>query len=320
MNWYQITVHTVTEAVEAISYAMEEMGAKGVEIVDPKDILWQDKDPLAWDYIDEDLLAGMKQDVALVRCYISEEELPNQTLLENFQLTLQDKVMGIAQFLPIGEGRIETATMAEDEWANAWKQYYKPFHIGEHIFVVPSWEEAVDEPGDIRITMDPGMAFGTGTHETTSMCAALLEEEIKGGETVLDVGCGSGILGITAAKLGASKVICTDLDPNAVLVAKDNVVKNQVAGNVEIYKGDLLDIQELAGIQADCIVANIIADVIIHLAPSARGFLKEDGLFLSSGIIRERRDDVEKSLAAAGYTVLKVVELGSWVAIVSRKS
>ena len=127
MNWYQITVHTVTEAVEAISYAMEEMGAKGVEIVDPKDILWQDKDPLAWDYIDEDLLAGMKQDEALVRCYISEEELPNQTLLENFQLTLQDKVMGIAQFLPIGEGRIETATMAEDEWANAWKQYYKPF-------------------------------------------------------------------------------------------------------------------------------------------------------------------------------------------------
>ena len=115
-------------------------------------------------------------------------------------------------------------------------------------------------------------------------------------------------------------MICTDLDPNAVLVAKDNVVKNQVAGNVEIYKGDLLDIQELAGIQADCIVANIIADVIIHLAPSARGFLKEDGLFLSSGIIRERRDDVEKSLAAAGYTVLKVVELGSWVAIVSRKS
>ena len=156
MNWYQITVHTVTEAVEAISYAMEEMGAKGVEIVDPKDILWQDKDPLAWDYIDEDLLAGMKQDEALVRCYISEEELPNQTLLENFQLTLQDKVAGIAQFLPIGEGKIEVSIMAEEEWANAWKQYYKPFHIGEHIFVVPSWEEAVDEPGDIRITMDPG--------------------------------------------------------------------------------------------------------------------------------------------------------------------
>jgi len=315
MNYHQITVHTVTEAVEAISYAFTELGAGGVEIFDPKDILNQEKDPTSWDYIDEDLLKDLKRDEVLMRCYFSTEIIPNPTVLEDLLLKLRTALDDIRQYLPIGSGEIETQLMAEEEWADAWKKYYKPFHLGHHIFVVPSWVEAESEPGDIRIELDPGMAFGTGTHETTSMCMELLEEQVKEGYQVMDIGCGSGILGIVAAKVGASNVICSDLDPNAVLVAKENVEKNQVAEQVQVYAGDLTEVPAMQNVKADLIVANIIADVIIMLAPNAKNFLKQGGCFITSGIIKERRADVEAALQQAGYQIEEVKEQGSWVAI-----
>lgn len=315
MNYYQITVHTVTEAVEAISYAFTELGAGGVEIFDPKDILNQEKDPTSWDYIDEDLLQDLRRDEVLMRCYFSVEVIPTPTALEELLLKLKEAVDGIRQFLPVGSGQIETKLMAEEEWADAWKKYYQPFHLGHHIFVVPSWVQAQDEPGDIRIELDPGMAFGTGTHETTSMCMELLEEQVHAGDTVLDIGCGSGILGIVAAKVGAGRVICSDLDPNAVLVARENTEKNQVADRIQVFAGDLTQVPAMEGVQADIIVANIIADVIIQLAPSATQLLKKGGSFITSGIIRERRADVEQALLASGYQIEEVKEQGSWVAI-----
>lgn len=315
MNYHQITVHTVTEAVEAVSYAFTELGAGGVEIFDPKDILNQEKDPTSWDYIDEDLLKDLKRDEVLMRCYFSTEVVPTPTALEELLLKIKMALEEISQYLPVGTAQIETKLMAEEEWANAWKKYYQPFHLGHHIFVVPSWVEAEDEPGDIRISLDPGMAFGTGTHETTSMCMELLEEQVQSGDTVFDIGCGSGILGIVAAKVGAKTVICSDLDPNAVLVAKENVQKNQVEGQVEVYAGDLTQVPAIQNRQADVIVANIIADVIIVLAPQAKKFLKQSGCLIASGIIKERRSDVEKALKEAGYQIQEVKEQGSWVAI-----
>ncbi len=315
MEYHQITVHTQTEAVEALSYAFLELGCGGVEIFDPKDILNQEKDPTAWDYIDEDLLKDLNRDEVLMRCYFSVEKIKTPADLEAIVFDLQHEIAHIAEFLPVGSGKIETTSVFEEDWMNAWKKYYKPFRLGHHILVVPSWIECEEEPGDIRITLDPGMAFGTGTHETTSMCMAMLEECVKPGDLVLDIGCGSGILGITAAKVGAGKVIGSDLDVNAVAVAKENVVKNHVDDVMSVAHGDLNEIPEYKGLQADTVVANIIADVIIHLAATVKPNLKQGGTFISSGIIKERRADVEKALLENGFEIVEVQEKGSWVCI-----
>ncbi|MBO6159220.1 MAG: 50S ribosomal protein L11 methyltransferase [Firmicutes bacterium] len=318
MNYHQITIHTVSEAVEALSYAFLELGSGGVEIFDPKDILMQDKSPLSWDYIDEDLLKDLSRDEVLMRVYFSEEAVPDPAALENLLLKIRQAISNVSEYLPVGSGIVETSLSREDDWMNAWKAYYKPFRLGKHIYVVPSWIEAETEPGDIRIEMDPGMAFGTGTHETTSMCIERLEEIVRMGDTVLDIGCGSGILGIVAAKCGAGKVIGSDLDVNAVRVAGENVQKNHVSDLVSIVHADLAASEAFKDIQADVIVANIIADVIIDLAPKAVRLLKKGGYFITSGIILERKDDVLNAIKNAGYEVLSVGEKGSWCCILSR--
>ena len=321
MNWYEFTIHTVSEAVEAISYRLEEMGFKGVEINDPRDILWSKKDPTAWDYIDEELLNGMDENDVTVSCYISFANVTNESELENLRLQIAENLQQIAEFLPIGEGRIEISVKNEDDWANAWKKYYKPFRLGKRIYIIPTWIEPEDvTDADLKITMDPGMAFGTGTHETTSMCIELIEEFTKPGDRVYDIGCGSGILGITAALCGADPVVCSDLDGNAVRVAEENVAKNNVADRIRVRKGDLLEVPEFSEAKADLVVSNIIADVIIGLAPNVPTVLKQGGWYISSGIIKERRDDVEKALKDAGFEIVRVVEKGSWVAILSKLS
>lgn len=319
-SWYKFTIHTATEAVDAIAYMLEEMGFKGIEIQDPMDIdfLMQNKTPASWDLIDEDFVEKVQSEDVQVSCYVSFAAVTTEAQLEHMQLQIAEGLHGIAEFLPIGTGNIEVSIKNEADWANAWKKYYKPFRLGRHIHIVPTWiEEEEDEEGDIRITMDPGMAFGTGTHETTSMCIPLLEDLITGNERVFDIGTGSGILGICASKVGAKTVVCSDLDANAVKVAKENVAMNQVGHNTEVYLGDLLEVPAYKEEKADIVVANIIADVIIGLTPGVRNVLKEDGHFICSGIITERRADVEKALIDNGYTIEKVTVKGSWVAIQS---
>ncbi len=317
MNYYQITVHTVSAAVEALSNEFLELSCGGVEIFDPQDILSQEANSLNWDYMDEDFLRQLQRvDEAgevLMRCYFSEEVLPNQTALEDLLLKLGETLKRISEFLPTGSGFIETNLMAEESWANAWKKYYKPFRLGKRIHIVPSWLEEEGLEGDINISMDPGMAFGSGTHETTSMCIMALEEAVQDGMTVLDIGCGSGILGIVSAKLGAKPVIGTDLDPNAVLVARENAANNGVNDSLSIYHGDLVEIPQLEGVKADIVVANIMADIIMHLSPMAKQLLKQGGRFICSGIILEREQEVKDALANDGFTLAAVHEKGSWV-------
>jgi len=320
MNYYQLTVHASSESVEAISEAMMELGVKGVEIFDPQDILSQEKSEANWDYADEDFMNNlMKQDV-LVRCYFSETEIKTPADLEDKILTIRHKLAEIAEYLPIGSGLIESSLMAEEDWMNAWREYYKPFRLGEHLHVIPSWQEAETEPDDVVLRIDPGMAFGTGTHETTSLCMVALEKYVEKGDTVLDIGCGSGILGITAAKLGAKTVICSDLDPSAVKVARENVNDNGVDSTVEVYQGDLTEVERLKGTTADVVAANIIADVIIILSRSVGTFLKEGGIFITSGIIPEKEQEVAEALRENGFTLLETVRKGSWVLIVSQKN
>lgn len=312
MQWIEIKITTRTEAVEAISYMLMELGIKGVRIDDPKDILMQEKDECAWDYVDEALLQSKDPDVVEIFCYLSEEDHYLQRIEE-----IKSRLAMIAQFIPIGEGTVTLQKVKEEEWANAWKQYYKPFRAAKQIVIEPTWEKATFvQEGDQVIKLDPGMAFGTGTHETTSLCIQSLEKYVTPNDTILDIGCGSGILGIVAGKLGAKKVIGVDIDPNAIKVAKENIQINQVDEIVEIRQGDLLEVVEE---KADCIVANIIADVIIKLVESVPQVLRPKGIFIASGIIMERLEEVKQAIEKSPFDLVEVLTKGDWAAVVARK-
>ncbi|NLK98557.1 MAG: 50S ribosomal protein L11 methyltransferase [Epulopiscium sp.] len=313
MKWVRLTISTKSEAVEAISYALTNIGIPTIEIDDPNDIAltMEKKNKTDWDYIDEELLKNKDADEVHIKAY-----LPEDTPYEEKIIQIQNSLNHIKQFLDIGKGTVKTDILHEEEWANSWKKYYKPLKIGKNILIKPSWEEYTPRDDDeVIIEMDPGMAFGTGTHETTSMCLELIEKYIAKGDVVFDIGCGSGILGIASAKLGASSVIGVDLDANAVKVAKNNVNSNNVQHIMKLYEGNLLDVIDQ---KADIVVANIIADVIIELSQSVLEFLKTNGLFIASGIIRERLQDVKEAMDKNGLDIIDLYEKGSWCALAAR--
>lgn len=307
-SWIEIEVVTSSEAVEAVSAMFYDMGASGVAIEDPNDVIESNTRPGDWDYIDEKLLPQNLKDVK-VKGYLVKDENINEKIdaIKKAVMKLDD--YGIDK----GKGDVLTREVKEQDWANAWKQYYKPFKIGKHVVIKPSWEDYIPERDDIVIEIDPGMAFGTGTHETTRMCIELLQEFIEGGPEVFDIGCGSGILSIAASKLGASKVTGIDIDSVAVESARSNVKISGVK-NVEILQGNLLD---MIHTKADIIVANIIADIIIKLCPEIPGYLNQNGVFISSGIISDRLGDVLKALKDNGFEILKVERQGEWAAVAS---
>lgn len=214
-----------------------------------------------------------------------------------------------------GPMTIAVEDVREEDWAENWKQYYKPFRVGDHLVVKPVWEPYDVLPNDLIIEIDPGMAFGNGTHETTFMCLRLLEGLVKRGDTVLDVGTGSGILAIAAAKLGAAYVLGIDVDPVAVRVAGENIARNQAQATVDARVGDLLKGIDM---QADLVVANIIADVVILLSGAVRTHIRPGGAFICSGIIKDREADVVSALQAASFSIETIDRAGEWVAIVAR--
>lgn len=311
MNWTEVTIKTTTEAVEAISNILIEERCGGVMIEDPKDFLFQKKNELDWDYVEEEVFNKSGQDGVLIKTYIPEE----RNVLE-FVETVKARISQLPSFgLDIGEGSVTLSNVKESDWANEWKKYYKPTKIGKKIVVKPSWEEYQQEEGDLIIELDPGMAFGTGTHETTSMCIRELENYVDDTKTVFDIGCGSGILAIAAAKLGAKEVVAGDLDEVAVKVSKENCEINHVSDKVTVKHGSLFEVVDS---KADVIVANIIADIIKILAKDVSKFLNEDGVFISSGIILAKIDEVCESLTENGFEIVKVERLGEWSAIVSK--
>ena len=311
MNWTEVTIKTTTEAVEAISNILIEERCGGVMIEDPKDFLFQKKNELDWDYVEEEVFNKSGQDGVLIKTYIPEE----RNVLE-FVETVKARISQLPSFgLDIGEGSVTLSNVKESDWANEWKKYYKPTKIGKKIVVKPSWEEYKQEEGDLIIELDPGMAFGTGTHETTSMCIRELENYVDDTKTVFDIGCGSGILAIAAAKLGSKEVVAGDLDEVAVKVSKENCEINHVSDKVTVKHGSLFEVVDS---KADVIVANIIADIIKILAKDVSKFLNEDGVFISSGIILAKIDEVCESLTENGFEIVKVERLGEWSAIVSK--
>jgi ribosomal protein L11 methyltransferase len=308
-KWIEITILTASEAVEAVSAILYDAGVGGVAIEDPKDVINSNTQPHDWDYIEEKLLPEDTGEVK-VKGYL----LDNEGVSTKIDIIRQSVEKLDEYGLDKGKGEVTVKDVSEQDWANAWKQYYKPFKIGEHIVIKPTWEEYEPETDDIVIELDPGMAFGTGTHETTRLCIELLEHYVDNNAMVLDIGCGSGILSITASKLGAAKVIGVDIDEVAVRSSKENILTSKVE-NVEIRQGNLFDV---VNEKADIIVANIIADVIIGVCDILPQFIKQDGIFISSGIIRDRADDVKKALLLKNFRILQVREMGEWVAIAAK--
>ncbi|MDR0879262.1 MAG: 50S ribosomal protein L11 methyltransferase [Clostridioides sp.] len=310
-EWIEIDIVTTTEAVEAITNILYETGANGAIIEDPKDFMYQERKPLDWDYVEEDVFQTDPDADVIITTYLSvEKNVPE------FIETIKQRIDSLKDFgLDIGKADIDIKKVDEADWANNWKAYYKPTKIGKKIVVKPTWEDYKKAPEDLIIELDPGMAFGTGTHETTSMCIVELENYVQEDSTVFDIGCGSGILGIAAAKLGAKKVVEVDLDEVAVKVSKENVLKNEVKNTVEVLHGDLVDMVDG---KADVVVANIIADIIKILAKDIANFMNEDAVFISSGIILDKVDEVQASLIENGFEIIKVNRKGEWAAIVSK--
>lgn len=305
MKWLEITVRTPPEGVEAVAEIFNELGTGGVVIEDPA---------LIYDLA----VSGSPEEVAIKPEDIScsgpavKGYLPVDPELEGRLAALRESLNRL-DFRPAPE--ISAAELEESDWAHQWKKYYHTTPVGKKLLVKPSWEETSVEPGRIVLEMDPGMAFGCGTHPTTGLCLVYLEEIIRGGETVCDVGTGSGILAIAAAKLGASRVVAVDMDGVAVRVARENVAQNGVNDKVEVLEGNLLDMVKTS---VDIVVANIVANVIIELAPAAASLLKPGGKFISSGIYRGREDDVRSSLAQNGFIELDFRRDGDWTAILAK--
>ena len=308
-TWIEVRVITKSEALEPVSGIFYSLDCKGVAIEDPEDILGREQGPLTWDFADINVLEH-KGKVAVVKAYFAEEDNIEEILGYVNEKLVELKEMGI----DLGEAKVEHEKMYEEDWANTWKQYYKPSKVGEKIVVKPIWEEYEEKEGELVVNLDPGMAFGTGTHETTRMCIQALEKYVKEESTVFDVGCGSGILAIAAAKLGAKLAVGADLDPVAVESSIENVGYNNL-NNIEILHGNLVEV--IDG-KADIVVANILAEIICILTDDVKRVMKDGGVFITSGIIHDRVDMVCEKLEATGFEVIEKNRDGEWNCIVAK--
>ena len=308
-TWIEVRVITKSEALEPVSGIFYSLDCKGVAIEDPEDILGREQGPLTWDFADINVLEH-KGKFAVVKAYFAEEDNIEEILGYVNEKLVELKEMGI----DLGEAKVEHEKMYEEDWANTWMQYYKPSKVGEKIVVKPIWEEYEQKEGELVVNLDPGMAFGTGTHETTRMCIQALEKYVKEESTVFDVGCGSGILAIAAAKLGAKLAVGVDLDPVAVESSIENVGYNNL-NNIEILHGNLVEV--IDG-KSDIVVANILAEIICILTDDVKRVMKDGGVFITSGIIHDRVDMVCEKLEATGFEVIEKNRDGEWNCIVAK--
>jgi ribosomal protein L11 methyltransferase len=310
MLWKEVQITTTLEAEEAVINAFYESGAQGVAIQTLQDVLLIQQDPMV-DFVDESLLE-IDPNASIVRGYFSEVINTEEAL---FQLISKIKMLPSFGLNP-GDCELMITEIEEDDWANSWKKFYKPTKVGKSMVIKPTWEEYDAQDNEIVINIDPGMAFGTGTHETTQLCAMKLEEYIKPGDFVLDIGCGTGVLSLIAGKLHAKKVVAVDFDTLAVKIARENVELNQLDGMIEIREGNLLDVIDEV---ADVIVANIMAEAIVKLSSIIKPYLKDKGIFISSGIIIDRLSNVLKALEQEDFKIIHVEQMGEWVSVVAQK-
>ena len=316
MKWNRFTVKTKTEAEDIVISTLAEVGIEGVEIQDKQPLTEEDKAQMFVDIMPE----GPADDgVAYLNFYL-EEDADKEAILKDVREALDD----LKNFMDIGEATIEESQTEDKDWINNWKQYFHQFYVDD-ILIVPSWEEVKAEDKDKMILhIDPGTAFGTGMHETTQLVIRQLKKYVTPDTEMLDVGTGSGILGIVALKLGAKHVLGTDLDPCAVPAVAENKEANQIVDETfDMVIGNIIDdkaIQDQAGYEKyDIVTANILADVLIPLTPVIANQMKKGAYYITSGILDVKEEVVVEAVKAAGLTVVEVTHQGEWVSVTARK-
>lgn len=318
-NWTEVTIWTTSAGIDAVTGMLMDLGIDGFVIEDAQDFADFLKDTeIYWDYVDEELSKEKQEAETNVKIYV--EDSP-----EGAELLAQVDVGLAAIRTRDAEGAFgrcvtELASIRREDWENNWKQYFKPFAVGEKFIIKPSWETCDNLDGRIVLEIDPSSSFGTGTHNTTQLCICELERLVKPGDRLLDMGCGSGILSVAARLLGASDIGAADIDPNAVNIARENAEKNGF--ELTTYVGDVTGdaaLDEQIGGGYDIIVANIVADVIMGMQEILKRKLKDDGTLIVSGIIAPRADEVQESLLGAGFVLRNRQQSGDWVAMTLTK-
>ena len=317
MKWLELHIDTVHAGLNAVETLLSSLGIDGVVIDDETEFQdFLENNHQYWDYVDEDLEKQM-QGKSRVTFYLEANE-EGFAKMGEVRIALEDLKQ---RRRDCGTLLMTLENLEDADWENNWKQYYKPMEIGERLLVIPQWETA-DTKGRVPLILDPGLTFGTGSHATTRLCLTALEQRIHGGERVLDLGCGSGILSIAALRLGADCAFACDIDDKCLKVAYENAALNGIGPDTYTVKvGDILTDTALRadiGTGYDIVVANIVADVIIALAPAVRPLLKKDGVFLCSGIIDDRAEEVAGKLLEAGLEILETHSSEGWFSYLCR--
>lgn len=310
MNWTKVTLYTTTQSIEIVSGYLISFGITGLEVQDSQDFCdFLEDTTIHWDYIEDDLLS-LKTAPTNIKFYLPDnlQGIETYTAIKGGIVNLKE----LNPTIDLGSLDMEVENINEEDWETAWKKYYHPLHIGKNIVVCPCWEEYELQENQIKVTLDPGMAFGTGTHETTRLCMELLEDSVCADSTMLDIGTGSGILAITSLLLGAKSAVGVDIDELAVKVSGDNARLNGVYENLTLLCGDLAE--KVTG-TFDVVCANIVADVIIRLSKDVKKYMHENSILLVSGIIDTRCDEVKNALLEQGFIIEKEVTENGWVAI-----
>lgn len=317
MKWKKFTLQTTIEAVDYISSLFDEIGIQGIEVEDNVPLTESETKGMFIDILPE---LPPDDGSAKVSFYLDDDDKADEILKQ-----VEEGLEELRRYVDIGEGTLTASETEDKDWINNWKQYFKPFTV-DHILIKPTWEEIPEEHKDkLLIQIDPGTAFGTGKHETTQLCIRQLEKYVKPGVRVLDLGTGSGILGITALKLGADFVFGTDLDENAITAVHENLASNDIPEEkFHVIQGNIIDekpVQDAVGYECyDIAVANILADIIIMIQKEVPVHMKKGGIFITSGIINMKEQAVKDALEANdAFEILEVTRQGEWVSITARK-
>lgn len=317
MKWNRFRLKTKTEAEDIVSSMLADLGVEGVEIEDKIPLTEADKEQMFVDILPE---TEEDDGVAYLSFYL-EDDADIEGILANVKRELDE----MKEFMDLGECSIEESQTEDIDWINNWKKYFHQFYVDD-ILIIPSWEDVKPEDEDkMVIHIDPGTAFGTGMHETTQLCIRQLRKFVKEDSTILDVGCGSGILGMLALKFGAKYSVGTDLDPCAIDATYENMKENGISRDkYEVMIGNIIDdkeVQDKVGYEKyDIVVANILADVLVPLTPVIVNQLKQGGIYITSGIIDDKEETVLEAVKQAGLTVLEVTYQGEWVSVTAQKN